>query len=56
VVLARAICLVINHKWVRRRYPAVGSEDQPEGTYLLCLRCGKRHESVGKLPGSWMPF
>ena len=55
-MLARVVCLVINHKWTRLRYPALGSEEQPEATYLKCLRCGKVHENVGNLPGSWMPF
>ena len=48
--------MVINHRWTRLRYPAVDGEEQPEDAYLKCLRCGKVYESVGGLPGSWMPF
>lgn len=45
VVLKSMVCMVISHKWSRHRYPVTQGHDQPEGTYLRCLRCGRIDES-----------
>jgi hypothetical protein len=39
--MKRLVFLLINHKWATHRYPAMGSEDQPQSRYRTCLRCGK---------------
>ena len=46
-VLRKTVCLIVNHKWTSHRYPATKGEDQPEGTYRKCLRCGKVDEGGG---------
>jgi hypothetical protein len=49
-MLEAARCLVVGHKWVRHRYEATQGEDQPEGIFLKCVRCGKVDESDGLPP------
>jgi hypothetical protein len=36
-------------QWGRHRYEATQGDDQPEGIFLKCIRCGKVDESE-KLP------
>jgi hypothetical protein len=50
-VLKRVICVVLDHNWSRQRYTAAHGDDQPEGTFLKCVRCGKVDESAGLPPG-----
>jgi hypothetical protein len=50
-MIKRVICALVSHKWSRHRYPATPGDDQPEGTYLRCVRCGKVDESAGLPPG-----
>jgi hypothetical protein len=52
-MLRRTICIIVDHNWTRHRYPAPLGEDQPGGTYLKCVRCGKVEEGAG-LPGGPM--
>jgi hypothetical protein len=40
-MLEAARCLVVGHKWARHRYEATQGDDQPEGIFLKCVRCGK---------------
>jgi hypothetical protein len=50
-MIERVICALVGHKWSRHRYPATPGDDQPEGTLLRCVRCGKFDESAGLPPG-----
>ncbi len=52
-MVKRVVCMVLDHNWSRQRYPAMQGDDQPEGTYLKCVRCGKVDEGHG-LPGGPM--
>jgi hypothetical protein len=52
-MLKRFICILIDHNWTRHRYEATEAYEQPEGTYLKCVRCGRINESGG-LPGGPM--
>lgn len=53
-MLRRVVCFLLGHNWSRHRYPAaVPGADQPEGTYLKCVRCSKVEEGEG-LPGGPM--
>jgi hypothetical protein len=44
-MLKRLVCVVADHNWTRHRYPTTEVGDQPEGTFLKCVRCGKVDES-----------
>jgi DNA-directed RNA polymerase subunit M/transcription elongation factor TFIIS len=44
-MLKRLVCMVADHNWTRHRYPTTEAGDQPEGTFLKCVRCGKVDES-----------
>lgn len=50
-MLKRVVCMVLDHNWSRQRYPGLPGADQPEGTYLKCVRCGKVDEGAGLPPG-----
>jgi hypothetical protein len=52
-MLKRFTCMLLGHNWTRHRYEAGEDYDQPEGTYLKCVRCGRINESAG-LPGGPM--
>ncbi len=52
-MLKRFICMLLGHNWTRHRYEAAEGDDQPQGTYLKCVRCGRINESAG-LPGGPM--
>jgi hypothetical protein len=52
-LLRRFTCMVLGHNWTHHRYEATDGDDQPEGTYHKCVRCGKINESGG-LPGGPM--
>ena len=52
-MLKRLTCMLLDHNWTRHRYESAESYDQPEGTYLKCVRCGRISESEG-LPGGPM--
>ena len=52
-MLKRTVCLLLGHNWTRHRYESTESDDQPEGHYLKCVRCGKIEEGPG-LPGGPM--
>ncbi len=49
-MLEAARCLVVGHKWGRHRYEATQGDDQPEGIFLKCIRCGKVDEGDGLPP------
>lgn len=53
MVLRRAVCAVMGHNWSRQRYPRTEGDDQPEGAFLKCVRCGYVDEGEG-LPGGPM--
>jgi len=53
LMFKRIVCMLIDHNWTRHRYQAVEGDDQPQGTYLKCVRCGKINDSAG-LPGGPM--
>jgi len=44
-MLKRAVCVVINHKYQRVRYP-----ESPDGYFLRCLRCGHERDEPGVGP------
>jgi hypothetical protein len=52
-MLKRFTCMLLGHNWTRHRYEAAEDYEQPEGTYLKCVRCGRINESAG-LPGGPM--
>lgn len=44
-VLARVVCTVIGHRYLRVRYP-----DSPDGYFLRCTRCHHEREQAGGGP------
>ena len=52
-MVKRMMCFALGHNWSRHRFPATQGYDQPEGTYLKCVRCLKIEEGAG-LPGGPM--
>jgi hypothetical protein len=53
MAVKRVICLVLGHNWSKHRYATTQGIDQPEGTFLKCVRCQKIDEGEG-LPGGPM--
>jgi hypothetical protein len=52
-MLKRSICMLFGHNRTRHRYESTESDDQPEGWYVKCVRCGKIEEGAG-IPGGPM--
>ena len=52
-MLKRSVCMLWGHNWTRHRYESTESDDQPEGWYVKCARCGKINEGAG-LPSGGM--
>ena len=44
--------MVLGRNWSRQRYPVTQGDEQPGGTFLRCVRCGRDDESDGLPPGS----
>ena len=47
MAVKRVICLVLGHNWSKHRYATTQGIDQPEGTFLKCVRCQKIDEGEG---------
>ena len=39
------VCMLINHKWVKTRYPP-GSDGEAGGFFVRCRRCGKENHDT----------
>lgn len=50
-MIRRVVCMVLGHNWSRQRYPAAQGDEQPVGTFLRCVRCGRDDEGDGLPPG-----